>query len=97
MIVRQPHGPITDLKCDLAGIWIENTEGSKFRLKVFNDLKIRGVDDVLIAVTDWLKGAPAFRPPGDGNSNPSCSRTTCVCNVIGDLRYSHRWSPLRIP
>ena len=32
----------------------ENTEGAKFWMKVFNDLKTRGVADILIAVTDGL-------------------------------------------
>jgi len=34
---------------DVLGIWIEHTEGAKFCLKVFNDLKNRGVGDILIA------------------------------------------------
>jgi putative transposase len=41
---------------DILGLWIENTEGAKFWMKVFNDLKTRGVADILIAVTDGLKG-----------------------------------------
>ena len=41
---------------DVLGLWIEQTEGAKFWLKVFNDLKTRGVGDILIAVTDGLKG-----------------------------------------
>jgi putative transposase len=41
---------------EILGLWIENTEGAKFWLKVFNDLKTRGVNDILIAVTDGLKG-----------------------------------------
>jgi putative transposase len=39
-------------------VWIENTEGAKFWMKVFNDLRTRGVTDILIAVTDGLKGMP---------------------------------------
>jgi len=41
---------------DILGIWIEQTEGAKFWMKVFTDLKTRGCQDVLIAVTDGLKG-----------------------------------------
>jgi transposase-like protein len=41
---------------EILGLWIENTEGAKFWMKVFNDLKTRGVNDILIAVTDGLKG-----------------------------------------
>jgi hypothetical protein len=38
------------------GLWIEHTEGAKFWLKVFNDLKTRGCLDILVAVVDGLKG-----------------------------------------
>ena len=43
---------------DVLGLWIEQTEGAKFWLKVVNDLKVRGVNDILIAVVDGLKGFP---------------------------------------
>ena len=49
-------GVLRDGTRDILGLWIENTEGAKFWLKVFNDLRARGVNDVLIAVTDGLKG-----------------------------------------
>jgi len=40
------------------GLWIEQTEGAKFWLKVMNELKTRGVTDVLIAVVDGSRGFP---------------------------------------
>ena len=43
---------------DVLGLWIENTEGAKFWLKVMNELRNRGVGDILIAVVDGLKGFP---------------------------------------
>jgi putative transposase len=43
---------------DLLGLWIEQTEGAKFWLKVFTDLKQRGLADILIAVVDGLRGFP---------------------------------------
>jgi hypothetical protein len=49
-------GVLPDGTRDILGMWIENTEGAKFWLKVFNDLKTRGVNDILIAVVDGLKG-----------------------------------------
>jgi len=49
-------GILSDGSKDILGIWIENTEGAKFWMKVFNDLKTRGCEDILIAVTDGLKG-----------------------------------------
>jgi putative transposase len=44
---------------EVLGLWIEQTEGAKFWLKVMNELKVRGVNDILIAVVDGLKGFPA--------------------------------------
>ncbi len=44
-------GVLPDGTRDILGIWIDNTEGAKFWMKVFNDLKTRGVADILIAVT----------------------------------------------
>src|SRR6478672_7855722 len=43
---------------NVLGLWIEQTEGAKFWLKVVNELKARGVNDILIAVVDGLKGFP---------------------------------------
>lgn len=43
---------------EILGLWIEQTEGAKFWLRVMNELKARGVSDILIAVTDGLKGFP---------------------------------------
>lgn len=43
---------------DILGLWIEQNEGAKFWLRVMNELKNRGVTDILIAVVDGLKGFP---------------------------------------
>jgi putative transposase len=43
---------------EILGLWIEQTEGAKFWLRVMTELKNRGVEDVLIAVVDGLKGFP---------------------------------------
>ena len=42
----------------ILGLWIEQTEGAKFWLRVMNELKARGTQDILIAVVDGLKGFP---------------------------------------
>ncbi|MBP1848577.1 putative transposase, partial [Rhizobium petrolearium] len=51
-------GILPDGTKEILGIWIEQTEGAKFWLRVMNELKNRGVADVLIAVVDGLKGFP---------------------------------------
>jgi putative transposase len=71
-------GVLSDGTRDILGLWIEGTEGAKFWLKVFNDLKTRGVQDVLIAVTDGLKGigealAAVF---------PATTLQTCIVHLI---------------
>jgi len=43
---------------ELLGMWIAETEGAKFWLSVFNELKSRGVEDCFIACVDGLKGLP---------------------------------------
>jgi putative transposase len=43
---------------EVLGIWIEQNEGAKFWLKVMNELRNRGGEDILIAVVDGLKGFP---------------------------------------
>ena len=55
---------------EILGLWREQNEGAKFWLRVMNELKNRGVEDVLIAVVDGLKGFPeaitAVFPASDG-------------------------------
>jgi transposase-like protein len=63
---------------DILGIWIEQTEGAKFWMKVFTDLKARGCQDILIAVTDGLKGmeealAAVF---------PETTLQTCIVHLL---------------
>jgi putative transposase len=43
---------------EILGLWLEQNEGAKFWLRVMNELKNRGVEDLLIAVVDGLKGFP---------------------------------------
>ncbi len=51
-------GVSTTGRQEVLGLWIEETEGARFWLKVFNDLKARGVADILILCGDGLKGLP---------------------------------------
>ena len=51
-------GILADGTKEILGIWIEQSEGAKFWLRVMNELKNRGVGDILIAVVDGLKGFP---------------------------------------
>ena len=51
-------GVLPDGTKDILGLWIEQTEGAKFWLRVMNELKGRGIGDILIAVVDGLKGFP---------------------------------------
>lgn len=71
-------GVAADGARDILGLWIEGTEGAKFWMKVFNDLKTRGVEDVLIAVTDGLKGLPEALEA----VFPKTTLQTCIVHLI---------------
>src|SRR3954447_4980729 len=43
---------------EILGLWLEQNEGARFWLRVMNELRNRGVEDILIAVVDGLKGFP---------------------------------------
>src|SRR6516225_9464592 len=51
-------GVSADGRKEVLGIWIEQTEGAKFWMRVMSEIKNRGVNDILIAVIDGLKGFP---------------------------------------
>ena len=51
-------GERADGSKEILGLWLEQNEGAKFWLRVMNELRNRGVEDVLLAVVDGLKGFP---------------------------------------
>lgn len=78
-------GVLADGTKDILGIWIESTEGAKFWMKVFNDLKTRGCQDILIAVTDGLTGI------GEALEvvYPATTLQTCIVHLIrNSLSYA---------
>lgn len=85
-------GVLPDGTRDVLGIWIENTEGAKFWLKVFNDLKTRGVADILIAVTDGLKGI------GEALDAvfPATTLQTCIVHLIRNSLDFASWKDRKL-
>nr|WP_228846415.1 IS256 family transposase [Clostridioides sp. ES-S-0107-01]UDN52986.1 IS256 family transposase [Clostridioides sp. ES-S-0107-01] len=65
-------------KKDILGIWIGEAEGAKFWLSVCNDLKNRGLEDILIACMDGLKGLPEAIK----TVYPDVSIQTCIVHQI---------------
>lgn len=74
-------GIAADGSKEALGIWIEQNEGAKFWLKVMNELRHRGVEDILIAVVDGLKGFPEAIT----TIYPQASVQTCIVHLT---RYS---------
>ena len=66
---------------EILGMWTAANEGAKFWLGVMNELKARGVQDVLIAVVDGLKGFPEAIEA----VFPEATVQTCIVHLI---RYS---------
>ena len=73
---------------EILGLWIEQTEGAKFWMKVFADLQARGCEDILIAVTDGLKGMPDALAA----VYPATTLQTCIVHL---LRYSLEFTNAR--
>jgi putative transposase len=71
-------------KKDLIGMYVSESEGAKFWLSVITDLKNRGVEDILIACIDGLKGFPE----AIATVFPLTQIQTCVVHQIrNSLRY----------
>jgi putative transposase len=63
---------------EILGLWIEQSEGAKFWLRVMNELKNRGAEDVLSAIVDGLKGFPEAITA----VFPEAQVQTCVVHLI---------------
>lgn len=85
-------GVLPDGTRDILGLWIESTEGAKFWLKVFNDLKTRGVGDILIAVTDGLKGIGEAL----GAVFPATTLQTCIVHLIRNSLDYASWKDRKL-
>ena len=85
-------GVLPDGRRDILGLWIEGTEGAKFWMKVFNDLKTRGVNDILIAVTDGLKGMPEAL----GAVFPATTLQTCIVHLIRNSLDYASWKDRKL-
>ena len=77
---------------EILGLWIETTEGAKFWMKVFNDLKTRGVNDILIAVTDGLTGMPAALEA----VFPRTTLQTCIVHLIRNSLDYASWKDRKL-
>lgn len=72
---------------EVLGLWIEQTEGAKFWLRVMNELKARGVGDILIAVVDGLKGFPEAITA----AFPETLVQTCLVHLIRNSTQLAAW------
>ena len=69
---------------DVLGIWLEQSEGAKFWLKIMTELKNRGVRDIFIACVDGLKGFPEAIEV----TFPQAEVQLCIVHMIrGSLRF----------
>ena len=63
---------------EVLGLWVAESEGAKFWLSVMNELRNRGVQDVLIAVVDGLKGFPEAITA----AFPEATVQTCIVHLV---------------
>ena len=74
-------------KKEVLGMWLEETEGAKFWLKVITELKNRGVEDILIACVDGLKGFPE----AIATVFPKTIVQTCIVHMIRNSTRFVNW------
>lgn len=69
---------------EILGIWVGQSEGAKFWMKIMHELRQRGVEDILVAVVDGLKGFPeAIRAV-----YPRTDVQTCIVHLMrASLEY----------
>lgn len=72
---------------DVLGLWIEQSEGAKFWLRVMNELRARGLSDILIAVVDGLKGFPEAITA----VYPETVVQTCIVHLIRNSLQLASW------
>ena len=63
---------------EILGLWLEQNEGAKFWLRVLNELRNRGVEDILLAVVDGLKGFPEAIQA----AFPEATVQTCIVHLL---------------
>jgi len=77
---------------EVLGLWIEETEGARFWLKVLNDLKARGVQDILVLCGDGLTGLPdAVR-----SVFPAADVQLCVVHQIRNATKFVSWKDRKV-
>jgi putative transposase len=63
---------------DVLGMWIQSTEGAKFWLSILNELRQRGVNDILIICADGLTGLPQAVEA----AFPKAIFQTCIVHLV---------------
>ena len=63
---------------EVLGLWIETNEGAKFWLRVMSEMRNRGVEDILLAVVDGLKGFPEAIV----SVFPQATVQTCIVHLL---------------
>jgi putative transposase len=77
---------------EILGLWIEQTEGAKFWLRVMSELRSRGLQDILIAVVDGLKGFPEAIT----SVFPQTVVQTCIVHLIRFSMHFATWKERRL-
>ena len=84
-------GVAPDGRKHILGLWIDPNEGAKFWLRIVNELRSRGVKDILIAVVDGLKGFPE----AVNAAFPQTLVQTCIVHLLRNSLAYVSWQDRR--
>ena len=85
-------GVNSDGEREVLGLWVANAEGAKFWLSIMNNLRNRGLEDILIAVVDGLKGFPEAIHA----AYPDTTVQTCILHLVRQSLRFCSWKDRKI-
>jgi transposase-like protein len=85
-------GVAADGQKDILGFWVQATEGAKFWLTIFGELRQRGVQDILVMCADGLSGiAEAIEA-----AFPQAIHQTCIVHMIRSSTHLVPWKERKV-
>lgn len=77
---------------EVLGLWIADTEGAKFWMNIITELKNRGLEDILIACIDGLKGFP----DAINSIYPDTRIQLCIVHMIRNSTKYVSWKERKV-
>ena len=68
---------------DILGVWIRESEGNHYWMHIFDEIKARGVEDILFISMDGVSGLPIFS--GIGKKFSRSTRAILAATILATI------------